>query len=327
MPQTLKLANFQSNNILSQTELTADEATGVSALPAVNSVNFVQNNLVLIGPRGGQSSEILTTAAPADGNTVSLAAPTTLPHNSGEPLTLLFGDRIKVWRAPDLYNTGQQPPDDTFELITDETGIAIDPSQTLTSYTDPTGNTTYWYKYTYYNTISSNETDLPSSIAVWAAQRHYVSIDEVRRAAGLQDSSKVTNDIIAGFRDAAEKEINGALLPVYQFPLPQPTNPIILEIAKNIAAGELKREMYQNVSTSMADDGKKLASSARNGGGAHTSLSELVKREVTLQDANFNEQTIEEGHGFGGWPDETTAHAPGSQGGDGGPQFRVDQEY
>ena len=327
MAQTLKLTNFGSNNTLAQTKLTGDLGAGVTALPVVNSVNFLENLITLIGAAGAQGSEIQTTAAPADSTTVTLTEVTSLQHNNGDPVTLLVGDRIRVYRAADAYNNGTQPPDTDFEAINGTTGTAIDPSQALTLYTDDGGNSTFWYKYTYYNSVSSAETDLASSTAVWASQVHYVSLDQVRRAAGLTNSPNVTDDLIAEFRDAAEKEINGALLPVYDFPLPKPTNPIIVEIAKNIAAGELKHEMYQNVSVAQATAGETLADKARNGGGSHTSLQDLVLRDVVLEDANFNEETIDEGHGFGGWPDDTTKGAGRSQGGDSGPQFSIDEEY
>lgn len=324
MSQTLKLNNFNSNNLLNRTTLTQDEAAAVSSLNVVNSADFVAGP-VLIGAPGGQSTEMATATAPGLSSQIPLSTATTLQHNNNEPVFVLFGNQLKVYSATDQYGTGQQPDDDNFALV--GTPIALDASQTHTLFTDGDGVAGMWYKFTYYNSVSGAETAVADSNAVQVGRLHYVSTDQVRRAAGFTNSPNVTESIIAEFRDAAENEINGALLPVYAFPLPTPTNPIVVQIAKDIAAGELKHEMYQNVAPDMAKDGEDKANKARNGGGSHTSLADLVLRVVVLEDAQFNELTIEEGHGFGGWPDDTTAGTSSSQGGDHGAQFRINEEY
>ncbi len=60
-------------------------------------------------------------------------------------------------------------------------------------------------------------------------------------------------------------------------------------------------------------------------------------RQVVLEDGNFNELTVSEGHGFGGWPDNTTSYIDegatdiyGNEldlGGDEGHQFQNNELY
>ena len=333
MSLNLQATNFSNNNRLSNanTVLTADIIAGVASLPVANSNNFSSGGYVLIGAPGSGNPEMLLATAPSGATTIPLSSNTTLQHNNNDPVRLLFGNQVQVYSAPDsasaLPGTGVQPPDTAFSPITGSP-FNIDASSALTFITDPNGIAAQtWYKFTYYNSSSEHETSLADSNAILAGQIHYVSLDQVRSAAGFDNNTNVLDSKVAEFRDAAEKEVNGALLPVYAFPLPLPTNPIIVEITKNIAAGELKHELYQNVSASMAKEGEEKADKARNGGGSHTSLQELVYREVVLTDAQFNEETVEEAHAFGGWPDETTNGTSSFEGGDHGSQFKVDEIY
>jgi len=335
MSQTLKIANFNNNNIVARTVVTSDLAAGVNSIPVENSNDFVAGP-ILFGAPGSTNPEILTITAPASAQLLPTSSVTKLPHNNFDPIIQLFGSQINVYSANDIYGNGTQPPDTNFTKLSGSP-YNIDANQVFTTVVDSAGVAGMWYKFTYWNPTTSQETALVDSNAVQVGQTHYVSLDQIRRAAGFTNSPNVTDDIVAEFRDAAEREINGALLPVYQFPLPQPANPLIVQIAKNIAAGELRYEMFQNSAPQIAADAMGKADAARHGGGSHTSLDELVTRDVVLEDANFTELTIEEGHGFGGWPDATTQFVSQNQedsngnlidlGGDDGHQFQITQDY
>lgn len=330
MSQTIDLNNF-TGNILNQVKLTNDTAAAVTALSVTNSAAFISGLPIVLGNPGSDTCELLTTTTPADSTTVTPTAATTLPHNSGEAVSILFGTSLRIYRAADQYGTGQQPDDSQFALLAT---TVIDPTQENTSYTDSSSGS-YWYKYTFYNPTTSAETPLADSVAVQAGQTHYVSLDDIRSSAGLDDAPLITDDKIAKFRDSAEREVNGRLQAVYSLPLPQPINPIVVQIVKNIAAGELMQDVYNTISPVIAAQGADRASKARNGGGEHTSLAELVDRTVVLQDANFLELTLDEAHGFGGLPDENTADLSytytndelGTTGHDRGYKFWIDKEY
>ena len=299
MAQTLNLNPFGSINTLGNTLLTNDTTAGVSSIPVANSNNFTAG-YILLGAPGGDSTEMVTCTDPSSSTAIQISGTTTLPHNSNDSVIQLFGNQIKVYSAPDIYGNGTQPPDTDFNLV----GItAINGSSALTVFTDNGGIPGTWYKFTIYNSLTNSETLLSSATAAQAGVVHYVSLDDIRLAAGMITSKNVTDDIIAKFRDSAEKEVNGALLAVYSLPLPLPIDPIVVQITKNIAAGELKHEMYQNVDAGMAKAGENLSSSARKDPtGKHTSLADLVSRDVVLENANYIELTVDEAHGFGGYP-------------------------
>lgn len=327
MAQTVYFNNFDSDNILVRTLLTADIAAGVNSLPVSNTNDFAAG-AVLIGDPGSGNSELATANAIAVANAIPLSAITKLGHNFNEPVLMLYGSQIKVYSAADVSGNGTQPPDANFALLAT---LSIDASKAQTSYTNNADNGGTWYKFTYYN--GSTETSRATQNAVQSGQAHYVGLNDIRAAAGFQNNPNVTDAMIAKKRDAAEKEVIGALLPVYQFPLPQPTNPIVVEVTKELAAGMLMHELYVSSNSQMAAEGESKAQAARMGGGSFTGLQELVDRDVVLVDALFNETTIEEAHAFGGWPDsstefiENTAGPGGDVGGDDGHQFRIDEVY
>lgn len=231
MAFTLEINNFDDINILAQNQLTDDIVSGVAALPVQNSVAFQNNAVVLLGDQGATTCELLTAQAPANSTTVSTTTNTTLDHNNGDSITQLFGSTLNVYRAADVAGNGTQPPDTNFTPIG---SVVINPTQTTTLYIDNSGVSGNWYKYTYYNPNNGDESALSDSGAFQAGAFHYVSLDQVRSAAGFTNSPNVTNQKIAEFRDSAEKELNGALLPVYDFPLPQPTNPIVSQIVRTL---------------------------------------------------------------------------------------------
>ena len=313
MANSLSFTNFNRKNILAQTKLTADIAAGVSALPVGNSAAFTttSGSYLLVGNVGSPLAELQSATTGGTNTSIAITSTTTVAHNFSDFVSLLFGNQIRVYRANDVYGNGTQPPDANFSLIAT---INITANSALTSYTDNTGVTGQWYKFTYYNAATGAETALADSRAAQYGATHYVSLDQVRDAAGFRNNTNVTDDIVAEKRDAAEKEVNGALQGVYDLPLPQPANPIIVEIVRNIAGGNLMAEMYTGVSAEKVAEGEAKAAKGRVGSAEDSTagLAQLVDRSVVLLDANYIEETRDEAHGFGGWPDETTQDTTGA---------------
>jgi hypothetical protein len=281
---------------------------------------------VLIGSPENQTSELNTVLSTVSPTELGLASPTRLDHNNGDQVLSLLGNYLRIYTAPDTSGgIGTQPDDSAFTLLAGGT-IAIDDSRATTVFTDNASPSNVWYKYTFYNPSDGSESALASSRAVQAGAIHYASLDQIRRAASLTQNSHVSDDLIAEYRDAAEREVNGALQAVYQLPLPQPINPIIVQIVKNIAAGELMQEVYSPVAPAMVAMGREKAVHGRDGDGESvTGLAQLTDRSVVLQDAKFAELTINEAHGFGGYPDATTAILSSIAGGDNGFDFTVNR--
>lgn len=291
MSQTIKINNFGSANILSQTRLSDDIAANVSSLPVINNADFGNNSIVLIGEPGQNNCEILLASASNDATHVMLQAPTKLSHNRNEPVISLFGNQIKIYSASDQYDDGRQPDDSHFSAINGGT-VTIDPASKLSTYTDPAGTSNIWYKYSYANGLASTETALTNSKAVRADQnRHYCSLTQIRRAAGFADATYVTDDVIDQYRQAAEAEVISTIGAVYKMPLPQPTNPLIVNTTKDLAAGMLMVDQHQVMNPSLAKEGQAKITNAQ------ATLLELATKALILYDSNFIEEVIDAANG------------------------------
>lgn len=305
MSNLLKINNFDEQNLLGQTTLEADVATGVSSLSVNNAKDFASGTNVLLGNQGSNGAELLVAGTIANDYTLPLTSPTTLPHSSGEQVNSLFGTQIRIYTAADTLGTGQAPPDANFSLLAT---VNIDATSSETSYTDSTGTATTWYKYTYYNLTSSTETSLsdtqiiltPEVAAQNKATVNYCTLDQIRGAAGFKNNANITDDLIEEKRQAAQNSINGALIPVYVFPLPQPTNPIITELTMKLAASYLMQQVFRTTNPATVTQAKQDEDDLIAG-----PLNELVLKQVVLVNATFIDQTIPGGNGVSGYPDDT----------------------
>lgn len=308
MSQTLAIPNFKDINVLTQTTIELDALAGVNSLTVNNCADFTSGSPVLVGALGSNGSELNTAGTLTSDTTLALGSVTKLPHYASNSVYLLFGTQIQVYSAPDSASpnpgTGQTPPDSAFSLVSGGT-LNIDPTMSVTSFTDPTGSSSVWYKFCYLNSTTSNSTALSSSVAVRGdAGLNYCSLDDIRQEAGFANNPNITNALIDQQRQAAQNDVNGALLPVYQFPLPQPTNPIIFKLTQQLAAAYLQKAAYRSSNPEMykqaVADEERLKTD---------DLNDLVIKRTVLLNAQFVEQVIPGGNGAVGYPDNTLVYA------------------
>lgn len=242
MATTLRIDNYTSVNQGELGEIDADAAVGVSTLTFKSVAQYQANDIVIVGRLGSEGSEkLIIQSVVSSTKVVTFTTPTTQPHKRFEIVTALKGDQIKLYRASNV--DGNVPADGSFSLLGTSTNIDID--QLFTDITDTNGSSSYWYKYTFYNSIAATETSIADSRAArGSGYGHYVTIDSIRLSAGFLKNKNITDPVISEYRDAAESEINGALTGRYVLPFPSPVNPYITNIAKLLAAGLLMGDMY-----------------------------------------------------------------------------------
>lgn len=304
MSQTLNILNFPDKNIVGQTQLTSSVPSGSMSLQVVNATDF-NTKYVLIGTSGSNISEIQPNADATSGTTINLSLATVLQYNQFDPVYALFGNQLKIYRATNV--DGTQPADTAFTLLAT---INIDPTTDKTTYTDATGGGNYWYKVTYYNSNSHNETDIGSSRAVRGNfTTNYVSLDEIRREAGFRFAPYITDNQIDEMRQAAQDEINGALDDFYVTPFQPPINDFVRRITKRLAAGYLRLAQYSQISDSKIN-GQDMVD------GAQADLELLITKQRVV--VNKQGQALDRAGGAGeaeGWPNSSTDTADPNSGG------------
>ena len=313
MPATFTIPNFSQTNIKGSTKLSAITLAGATSLPVQNSAGFANGNFIVTGALGAEGAELNTVNAVVTSTTALPIAAASFKHSQYEAVSLLFGNQIKIYRAPNV--DGSVPADTNFTLLT-VTPLTIAPDSNQTSYTDPAGSNGYWYKFTYYNSASTAETALSDAVASRGNVAHYAGLDDIRNEAGFAKSPYVTDNLISLKRDAAEAEVNGALTGIYSLPLTAPINPFIADITTRLAAGLLMSEQYGMYSGASNDTNgvNKLAA-------ARADLLRIQNKSLELTDTAGNDTAIT-GTGFAAWPNSSTASAQPTDGG-GYRNFRI----
>ena len=310
MSQTVTISNYSEKNILETTSLSADAASGQAVLTVENNQNFSADKHVLIGRKGSETVEKIQVLSVAGVSTITATANLAKSHQKFDTVTRLFGNKVRVYRASNV--DGSQPADGSFTLLTT---VDIDYDDQQTSYTDADGSSDYWYKATFYDSVGTTETPLGDSGAVRGGGfGNYTSIESIRKEAGLQGNTYVTNELIDEKRQAAQAYINSALAGRYEVPFTSPINPLIAEITRVLAAGYVLTKEYGNTSSSTYKEGKDKINSVTNEDKTGT-LDRIDSGSLTLVGATGVSVAATGGGNTAGWPNGTTATAQSTVGG------------
>lgn len=291
MPTTLYIPSFAKNNILERTNLSADYVQGESTLTVESTAGYGSGKIMYVGQLQREGCEKAIVDQVTDATHLSLVYPLSLPHARLEPVASVLGDLIHIYRAADL--DGTPPLDDTFSVLATR---PIDPDQISTYYTDSAGDSTWWYRYTYYNATTLDETALSDSPPVRGDDfGHYCSISEIRREAGFEGAVNLSDVTVDQQRRAAESEVNSTLKQIYTVPFTKPIPELINTITIKLAAGLL----LQNVYAGQSPQGDAKVKDAR------AMLQRLRDRDDYLPD-DPNSPGV--GQGVTSWPGEGERH-------------------
>lgn len=301
MSVTLRIDNFTSVNTKEATSLASDVEIGATSLPLLNNNNIVINDFILVGRKGSETAEIRTVAS-VTGATIATSDALTLRHNQNEDVIALIGNQIKVYRA--LNVNGTAPSDASFAVL--GSPINIDPDQLSTDYTDEAGSTDHWYKYTFFNSATSDETAIADSAAVRGGGIGiYSSLDEIRSAANFSSNRNITDSYISGFRQSAQDQVNASLAGVYVIPFSAPVNGFIKQIVIQLAAGHIKLDQFSATNA----EGNSMITWAEN------QLKAIKSGDLTLTDTagttlpqpgSGGSSVDGGGMGFSGYPNNVT---------------------
>lgn len=305
MSQTLRIKNFSTLNILEDTTLLDDVAAGVSTIPVVNNQNFVANGYFIIGRLSSDTAELLTVNSTIGVTTVISNANTVRAHTKHEDVHMLYGDKIRIYRAPNV--DGSPPADGTYSMLAE---LDIDYDQSSTSYTDASGDDTFWYKSVYYNSTLDTETALVSSSALrGGSYGNYATIDSIRNQAGLQNNRYITDAKIEEKRQAAQSYINSTLTGRYTVPFSRPINPLVSEMTRLLAAGYLLTQEIGTTNVSTYREGQAMIDRVYNADGTGL-LDRLNVGELSLLDeTGVSTELSSSSSSYGGWPNSTTEDA------------------
>lgn len=218
--------------------LTADATAGSNVtLTLINNDGLSQNDYIAIGYEGNELCELeLINAAVTAGTDVRVAT-LKFNHKAGEPIIKYRYNQRKFYGA--TSETGSYT-----ELTSDGSPVDIqvdDPQGTLLEYS---GTTYTYFKATYYNSTSVEETDIADSTAVLGDQTgRYATLYDIRKHAGLVGNPRYSDFRLETKRKQAENEIDSAIIGRYVLPLSE-MPALISRICELLAAGYIDYEEF-----------------------------------------------------------------------------------
>jgi hypothetical protein len=233
-------------------ELDADVSAGTNvSLTLKNNNGLAQNEFIDIGHEGAEGAELEQINAAVSGSTSVQVATLKFAHKKGEPVIKYRYNKRKFYGA--TSKTGSYT-----ELTGDGSPKEIqvdDPMGTLLEYT---GSTYTFFKATYYNSQTGDETALADAEATEAAEsKRYASIYAIRKKAGIADNPFYSDAHVERKRKQAENEVNSVIFHTYTLPLSE-VPPIVQQITELLAAGYI---MYEEFGSE--GDGGKMLGEAR----------------------------------------------------------------
>lgn len=139
-----------------KTSLSTSTSAGATSLPVKNSNGFSNTNRILVGAMAREKSELLTVSGSPTPTAIATGA-SAFPHNVDDPVYNLLFDQIRFYRS----TTGI---DGTYSLLGTST-IDVDNAEGVTQYNDAAGLASYYYKTSFYNSVTASESDRSDAIA------------------------------------------------------------------------------------------------------------------------------------------------------------------
>jgi hypothetical protein len=323
MTKTLILNNFPEANIGETSELNADAAVDATELILKDNQGFTVGDFIIIGGLGTETAELRTVGEPnSDLTGLTITEALKLHHDRFDQVTKIFGESMKIYRA--ISSDGSIPSDEDFGGA--YSIVSIDTDQMSTRFTDTSGdadNKNMWYKRTFYNSVTQQETPLAEAVAYRGTDAtSYATTEQIRIKAGLQHNRWLTDEKVLEKIRVAQSVIDGTLTGLYAVPFTAPVNQIINEIAQLLAAGYLLQGLD---SAAMRAQGDALIAQATNKDGTGW-LDKLNKKELKMTGLAGETQTVVDAGGFNAWPNADTARTAPEYGG-GQRKFRVSDRY
>lgn len=181
-------------------------------IPVLNSDGFTAGQFVALGYEGSELAELCQVTATTDLSvTVSVVK---LEHKADEPLVIYRFNKRKFYGS--LTQGGSYT-----ELVTSGSPATITVSDPQGTYFEYTGNEGYiYFKSTYFNSSTAEETDISESDAILADESlRYCSLYAIRKQAGLTNNPFITDGMVETYRRRAENEIDSYINSRYILPL------------------------------------------------------------------------------------------------------------
>lgn len=230
------LASTDSSIILARSTLKADAVAGSSVtLQLVNNAGFADAAFVVIGELGSELAELQQINQAVTAGSNIRVATLVRDHPEGTPVVVFRYNKRKFY--------GSETQGGTYtELSGSPIAIGVDNPQG--TYMEYTGSTYNYFKATYYNSTTVEETDKDDLTGQAADQStRYCTIWDIRLQAGLTQNPYISDGRLERKRLQAENLVNSYIGNKYVLPLTYVPGMVQI-ITTLLAAGYVDFEEY-----------------------------------------------------------------------------------
>lgn len=189
-----------------ETKIATAIAIAGTTLTVDNTQGFSANDYIVLGTLGNEDAEIVQIAS-VDSDTQLTIGATNFAHAVDDSVRRTPFNQIKFYRA--TTETGSYTADGTENM-------QVDNKDLLTGYSTTTTNarTMYW-KITYYNSTTAEETSISDTDAVYGASALYCNASDVYDFMGIDDGKinpNTVNLIIEGVSKDIDSKTNSSFI-------------------------------------------------------------------------------------------------------------------
>lgn len=237
MSTTIRIDSFADNNIVERGVLKGAVEVASTKLELVSTDGFEAGQTIYIGTLASEGVEKAVIGAVVDESELTLNSPLKMAHASSSAVTAVLGDRIKIYRAPNV--DGSVPDGASFSVLVTR---SVDADQPSTYYRDQDGSSSYWYSYAYYNVDTDDETDRSEPFRGDDFE-HYASLGVIRKESGFSSAHNLADSYVDEARRQAQSEINTACANRFTVPF-DPVPEQIRTLTIRLAAATLRYNAF-----------------------------------------------------------------------------------
>ncbi len=187
----IPVLNFETDG-LEKSYLANPYSVGTTSIEVKNNNRFAANDRIMLGEMGNEKTEIVTVSSVnADGITLVIGT-TVFSHSADDPVTKLDFDQVKFYRSTDAGVS--------YSVISTQ-ALDVDNADLSTKYDDTTGTAAYYYKFTFYHSVSTVESAFSDAIQGSGWRREQVGhiIDEILQEVSDPNELHVSRSEVMGY--------------------------------------------------------------------------------------------------------------------------------
>lgn len=190
-----KLADLSKEE---STILTVAAAVGAVSITVKNIQGFSSGDYIVIGDPGTETAEIVKVSSAPSGYAIAVGA-LSLAHGVGAPVNRCSYNKVKIYRSDTESGTFAEITGSPFTMEVD---------QPYTYAIDATGTAAKWYKFSYYNSDSTVESD-KSAAYLGGNPAAICTLEDVKTELGIKLSDKSADAQLLRLINSVSDEIIG----------------------------------------------------------------------------------------------------------------------